>query len=144
MKLWITLILLVFVATTAQIWIRQGSQNQEWTVGHAGVGASLVELKAVPASGGQHHITLILNQSTTSTANQWSIESGTGSACGTNTTAVLPASSVSEKYVGATNAQAVQIIPLASPIHITPGHAICVLGIATQLSRINIVGYTTP
>jgi hypothetical protein len=141
----VAVLLLIIGFTTAQMWIRQGSQAQEWTVGHAGIGASLTEVKAVPATGGQHHITLILNQSTTSTANQWSIESGTGTNCATGTTAVLPASSVSEKYVGATNAQAVQVIPLwGSPIHVTPGHAICVLGIATQLSRINIVGYTTP
>lgn len=145
MKLWIAIIVLVFIATTAQMWIRQGSQAQEWVVGHAGIGATLTQVKAVPASGGQHHITLILNQSTTSTANQWSIQSGTGTNCATATTAVLPADGVSTLYVGATNAQAVQIIPLnGSPIHVTPGHAICVLGIATQLSRINIVGYTTP
>lgn len=139
-------VLLSLVAANAsgQYWVRQGNQSQEWVAGHAGIGATLTEVKAVPATGGQHHITAILNQSTTSTANQWSIQSGTGTNCATGTTAVLPQSGVTHLYVGATNAQAVQIVPLYTPIHITPGHAICVLGIATQLTRINIVGYTTP
>jgi len=127
----------------AQWYTRQGSAAQEWTVGHAGVGASLAEIKAV-VTDKQHHITTIINQSTTSTANQWSIQSGTGTNCGTSTTAVLPADNVSTKYVGVTNAQSVQIIQLQTPIHITAGHAICVLGIATQLTKITIIGYTTP
>jgi len=143
-KLILLLFLLCAVPADAQFWIRQGNQGQEWTVGHAGVGAALAELKAVPATGGQHHITTIINQSTTSTANQWSIQSGTGTACGTSTTAVIPADGVNTKYVGVTNAQSVQIIMLQSPIHITAGHAICVLGIATQLTKITLVGYTTP
>lgn len=144
----LSLLVLALLAMTwpahAQWYARQGSAAQEWTVGHAGVGAALAELKAVPATGKTHHITTIINQSTTSTANQWSIQSGTGTACGTSTTAVLPADSVNTKYVGVTNAQSVQIIMLQTPIHITAGHAICVLGIATQLTKITLVGYTTP
>jgi hypothetical protein len=143
----LSLLVLALLAMTwpahAQWYARQGSAAQEWTVGHAGVGAALAELKAV-ATGKTHHITTIINQSTTSTANQWSIQSGTGTACGTSTTAVIPADGVSTKYVGVTNAQSVQIIQLQTPIHITAGHAICVLGIATQLTKITLVGYTTP
>ena len=145
-KLGAAAVLLLFLSlpADAQWWVRQGGNNQEWVAGNAGIGATLTEVKAIPAAGGQHHITTIIDQSTTATVNSWSIESGTGTNCATTTTAVLPSDNVSTQFNGVTNAQSAQVIQLSTPLHILPGHAICVKGIATQLTKIAIVGYTTP
>jgi hypothetical protein len=131
---------------SAQFYSRVGSPNQEWAANHAGVGASLAEIKPIPSVATQRHvITMFINQSTTSTANQWSIQSGTGTNCGTATTAVLPGNATNIKYIGVTNAVSPQILNFfATPVRITAGHAVCVLGIATQLTRLDMFGYTTP
>jgi len=146
MKLKIMLALLLsLVAANAsgQFYTRIGSASEDFTCGVAKVADALVECKAVPASASQrYHITQIITQSSTGTANQYSVQSGTGTACGTSTTAVFPADAVTTKYVGPTNAQAPHIISFfPTPIHITAGHAICVLGIATQLTTMTISGY---
>jgi len=139
----IALLLLVAANASGQFYTRIGSASEDFTCGVTKVGTDLVECKAVPASTSQrYHITQIITQSTTATANQYSVQSGTGTACATGTTAVFPADAVTTKYVGPTNAQAPHIISFfPTPLHITAGHAICVLGIATQLTTMQISGY---
>jgi hypothetical protein len=137
-------LLYLVIAVDAQNYVRVGGPNDDWTASLAGVGATLTELKAVPAGANQYYnISQIVVQSTTGTINSYSIQSGTGANCGTATTAVFPKSATTDKWNGAISTAAPIVINFPTPIHVTRGHAICVLGIATQLTRIEMIGFTS-
>lgn len=106
--------------------------------------ASLTQCQAVPAqTGWRHYITDIVVQTTTATSGQFSVQSGTGTNCGTSTTAVFPSSGTANRFNAPINTDLV-VIDLDTPIAVTAGHAVCVIGTATNTISIQIVGFTAP
>lgn len=117
-----------------------------FNAGHAGVGAALTQVKGIVPAGLSIYVTDITVQSTTATAGTaWALRSGTGTDCATGTTAVYPVSSTSESwgfYPGNTAAQ--MTIRLLTPLKLADGHALCAIGVGTNLLRIQATGYVAP
>jgi len=116
-----------------------------WTCGLAGLAASLTECKALSA-GRTYYITDIVVGTTTATSGTYSIQSGTGTNCGTATTAVFPAApgTTSSRYQAPIAANPVAVISLKEPLAVTAAHAVCVIGVATNTININLSGYYLP
>lgn len=125
----------------AQNYTRPGQLSQDFTCALAGVGASLVECRAIPLVGYKYYITSVTVQTTTATAGAWKIQSGTATACASNTTDVFP------KVAATWVAPIVSLPPLhitfPTPLAVTVNHAICVLGVVTNTVNVQISGFTT-
>lgn len=119
-----------------------------FSCGADNIGATLTEmtgcavLAASPAL--RYYVTTITTQSTTTTAGQFSVRSGTGTNCGTGTANVLPSSVGTARYASPANTAAPSVIFFDPPIPVTPGHALCVLGVATNTTTITVTGYVAP
>jgi hypothetical protein len=113
-----------------------------WTCGLAGLAATLTECQAL-AAGRTYFITDIVVGTTTATSGTYSIQSGTGTNCGTGGTAVFPAApgTTSSRYQAPIAANPVAVIALRQPLAVTTAHAICVIGVATNTININLSGY---
>lgn len=116
-----------------------------WTCGLAGLAASLTECKAL-AAGRTYYITDIVVGTTTTTAGDYSIQSGTGTNCGTGTTAVFPAApgTTSSRFKAPISSGPVGVISFKVPLAVTAAHAVCVIGTATNTININVSGYYLP
>jgi hypothetical protein len=123
------------------MYIRSGQLSQGWTCSLSGLAASLTECKAA-ATGYRHYITDIIVGTTTSTSGSWAIQSGTGTNCGTATTAMMPSDSTSSRFKAPITSGAMTDIDLATPLAATLSHAICVIGTATNTINIQLVGFT--
>lgn len=107
--------------------------------------ASLTQCVGVPAAGMRYYITGYVAQSTTATPSNYSIQSGTGTNCGTTTTAVMPAAGTSLRFVAPITTQPMSVVNLGfAPLAVTTDHAICVIGTATNTLNIQIFGYIAP
>ena len=96
----------------------------------------------LPAQSGatqRYYVGSITAQSTTATAGLFTLSSGTGTNCATTTTAVL--SSNTARYVAPANTIAPTVVRFTPPIPVEPGHAICVLGVATNTTTITLTGW---
>ncbi len=105
--------------------------------------ATLTQCQALTA-GRTYYITDIVVQTTTATAGSYSIQTGTGSNCGTSTTALFPSSSTSDRWTAPITSQAAGVISTTQPLVTTAGHAICVIGTVTNTINIQISGYYSP
>lgn len=143
-KLFLSALLLLLLSLPAhgQIYIRGGQLSQDFTCALAGIAATLTQCQAVPAvATTSYYITDIKVQSTTATSGLFNIESGTGTNCASSTTAVFPSSSVSDKFNQAPNTAAMTNLSFVTPIKVLAGHAICLLGVATNTTSIQISGF---
>jgi hypothetical protein len=127
----------------AQLYSRQGQASQNFSCSLTAVAAALVECMPVPAVGIKYNITSMTAQSVTATAAAFQIQSGTGTACGTNTTAVYPSVNTSTKWVAPGNGIGPMVKDWLTPMQLTVNHAICVLGVATNTTTIQISGFTS-
>ena len=135
-------IVLVFSASAeGQNYIRAGQLSQSWTCSLQGLAATLTQCKALTASR-RHYITDIVVQTTTGTTGTYAIQSGTGTNCATATAALFPSSGTSDRFNAPINSQPTASINLSTPIIPTSGHAICVIGVATNTIDIQLYGFT--
>jgi len=134
---------LFVAAADAQTYTRAGQLSQSWTCSLSGLAASLTECQALSA-GNRHYITDIVVQTTTGTTGTYSIQSGTGTNCATATAALFPASGTSDRFNAPINSQPTASVNLTTPIVPTVGHAICVIGVATNTIDIQLFGFTVP
>lgn len=105
--------------------------------------ATLTECAPAPTNVSErYYITDIIVQTTTATSGTYNIQSGTGVNCATATTAVFPDANVANKW-NAPVAGSIDRIHLNTPIRVTRGHAICVLGVAANTINIYIRGIRT-
>ncbi len=116
-----------------------------WTCGLAGLAATLTECQAL-AAGRTYYITDIVVGTTTTTAGDYSIQSGTGTNCGTGGTAVFPAApgTTSNRFKAPISSGPVGAITFKQPLAVTTAHAVCVIGTATNTININLSGYYLP
>lgn len=146
MKRWIVLalaLLLLAGSADAQIYIRSGQLSQAWGCSLTALVASLTQCKAVPDSATQrYYITDIVVQTTTTTAGTYAIRSGTGTNCATGTLQVFPASGTgSDRFTAPISTSPTATIHLVTPIAVTAGHAVCVIGTATNTINIHLLGW---
>jgi hypothetical protein len=108
------------------------------------IDATLTQCQAVPGVSTQsHYITLIAVQTSTGTSGTYALRSGTGTNCATETTNVFPnIGDGSERFNAPIAANGLNAIPLPTPIKVTTGHAICLIGVATNTIDVFIGGYT--
>lgn len=126
--------------SSAQVYIRTGSLGQTWTCSLAGLAATLTECKAL-TSGRTYYITDVVVGTTTTTAGSYAIQSGTGTNCGSNTTAVFPVNSTSARFLAPISTSPSLAIALTTPVPVTVSHAVCVIGTTTNTINIQITGF---
>jgi len=128
--------------------VRQDHPNR-FSCSADNIAATLTELSAgcsaatVPSTASLY-ITDVIAQSTTATAGQFILRSGTGTNCGTGTTSVLPSAATVVRFSAAGNGVAPTVINFTTPIKVTADHGLCVLGVATNTVTIQVTGFIAP
>jgi len=89
----------------------------------------------------RHYITDIVVQTTTGTSGAYAIQSGTGTNCATGTAALFPKSGTGDRFNAPIAAEGLDSISLVTPISPTAGHAICLIGTATNTIDVQISGF---
>jgi len=138
------LVLLSSLPAHAQYYERPGQLSLSFNCAITGIAATLTEITGCSVANigtKSYYITDIVVQSTTATANQFSVQSGTGTNCATNTQPVFPSDSVSSKFRGTPTSAATGTMSFTTPIKVTAGQAICVLGVATDTTSIYLSGF---
>jgi hypothetical protein len=107
-----------------------------------GQNATLTQCQAAATSPLRYYITSIAVQTTTATAGTFSIQTGTGSNCGTGTAFLFPA--ISGSWTAPINANPTSSIFFNPPLRAPVGAALCVAGTTTNTINIQIMGYTQP
>jgi hypothetical protein len=115
-----------------------------WSCGLDNIGATLTECQAAPGAGLKLYISGVVAQSTTATAGQFALRRGTGTNCGTGTGNVLSSATATARYVSPANTIAPTFITFPNPIALPANEALCVLGVATNTTTIQVTGYTAP
>lgn len=114
-----------------------------WTVGFNSIAATLTEIRAVPAvATQQHYVKFLAIQTTTATSGTWALQSGTGVNCGTGTTAVFPISGTANRFNAPITSSPMLWVTFEIPIVLTAGHALCIIGVATNTVSGQVVGFT--
>lgn len=90
------------------------------------------------------YVTSVIAQSTTATAGNFLLEFGTGTNCGTGTTAFLPQASAAVRLTAPGNTAAPTVIALMTPLKVPAGKDLCLLGVATNTVTADIAGYVAP
>ena len=123
----------------------------QWTCAADDIGATLTRLKAggggecLGALDGQRrYITSIVAQSTTTTSGQWILRYGTGTNCGTGTVSIIPSAATAARIAAPANTAAPTVLPFETPLIVPTGKDICVLGVATNTTTIQVTGYVAP
>jgi len=142
----LALIVAVFAFTVtadAQLFTRGGQLSQSWHCALNGIAATLTQCQAVPAdSKERNYITDISLQTTTATSGTYAIRTGTGTNCATGTAQLFPASGTgSDRFNAPVISQAMAHLHFITPLRPTAGHAICMIGVATDTISMQIHGF---
>ena len=114
-----------------------------WSCNLTAIAATLTQCQAAPAAGTSLYITDILAQSNTTTAGTFTVRFGTGTNCATGTGNLFYTLGTAVLFLPANTAQPFQQ-SYHVPIKVAAANAICVLGVVTQTTNIQINGYTAP
>jgi hypothetical protein len=114
-----------------------------WSCALNSLAATLTECQAIPSTGLRHYVTDISVGTTTTTAGDYAIRTGTGANCGTATAQLYPKSgSGADRFKAPIASNGMNLLSFTLPLEATAGHAICVIGKATDTINIQIHGYT--
>lgn len=108
------------------------------------VGTTLTQCQAAPGASLSLYVTDVIAQSTTGTAGQFGLRFGTGANCGTGTGNLLMSSTATARIASPANTVAPTEINFNTPLKVTANNAICVVGVVTNTTSIQISGYTAP
>lgn len=114
-----------------------------WSCGLNALAATLTECQAAPGAGARLYITDIVVQTTTAVSGTWAVQYGTGTDCGTGTTALLPKSATANRF-NAPVAGMPAILSFKTPLAAGVNTAVCVIGVATNTISIQLSGYIGP
>jgi hypothetical protein len=109
--------------------------------GVTGIGTTLTEVCAAPASGISIYIKEVISHTTTGTVGLFTLRFGTGANCGAGTGNLFFASA-SALMGNPGNTVAPNHFRFATPIKVTAANAVCVLGVVTNTSNVQILGWT--
>ena len=112
-----------------------------WTCSLAALAAVLTECQATATSPNYYVVTQIIVQTTTATAGDYAVRTGSGTACADGTAGLFP-SDVSKTFKAPIAANPTAVIVFPQPLKAPVGTAICVLGTGTNTINIQLVGYT--
>jgi len=115
-----------------------------WTCSLNGISTTLTQCRAAPGAGLSLYVSWVWWQSTTTTAGTGALQAGTGTNCGTGTTAILPASGTANRYGYPASSSAASTLWFPVPIKLAANNALCAIGVATNTLRIDVGGYTAP
>ncbi len=115
-----------------------------WTCSLDNIGATLTRCIESPEPSLRRYVTDIVAQSTTATAGQFILRTGTGTNCGTSTASFLPSAATAARLASPANTAAPTRIHLETPLVVPAGHDLCLLGIAVNTTTIQINGYVAP
>jgi hypothetical protein len=116
-----------------------------WTCSLDNIGATLTLCMRAPNPGLRRYITSITAQSTTATGGQWILRHGTGTNCGTGTVSLLPSAASAARYSAPANTAAATTMTFAQGVLVVPGGKdLCLLGVATNTTTMDIFGYEAP
>jgi hypothetical protein len=137
------IVLLCASVADAQLYIRSGGLNQQWTCSLDNIGTTLTQCVAAPGAGKTLYITDIQAQSTTGTAGQFLLQTGTGSNCATGTASLWPSSASVVRAAAPANTVPPTDVNFQTPLSAPANTAICVLGVITNTVTIQLSGFTT-
>ena len=124
----------------------QGPIGPQFTCSADDIAGTLTLLTGckAPEPGLRRYITTIVAQSTTTTGGQFILRVGTGTNCGTSTASLLPSAATAARLASPANTTAPTVISLSTPIIVPYERDLCVLGVATNTTTIQVVGYVAP
>ena len=139
MKRYIFIALLLLVPTWAsgQAVFPRGA----WTCTLAALNAVLTECQAVSTSPDYYVLTELIVQTTTGTAGDYAIRTGTGTNCATDTAGLFP-SDVTKTFKAPIAANPTAVITFTPPLVAPVGAAICAIGAGTNTVNFFLRGYT--
>lgn len=130
---------------------QQTSTPDQFSCSADNIGATLTLLSASPSGnctattdGTTRYVTDIIAQSTTATGGQWILRTGTGTNCGTGTASLFPSAATAARFSAAANGAAPASISLRTPLRLPEGKDLCVLGVGTNTTTIQVLGYVGP
>ena len=98
----------------------------------------------------RRYITSVVAQSTTTTSGQFILRYGNavnvgGTAnCGTGTPSLLPSAATAARIASPANTAAPTVLLFSTPIILPPDKDLCVLGVGTNTTTIQVTGYVAP
>lgn len=133
------------VGLNGSMYVRGGGPDT-FTCGADNIGATLTQLTgcAGAGSGLKYYITSVVAQSTTATGGQFVLRTGTGTNCGTGTTSILPSAATVARLSAPANTGVGLFIDFPVPIATAANVQICVLGVATNTTTIEVTGFIAP
>lgn len=115
------------------------------------IGATLTRLKISTGGeclgaldGNRRYVTDIVAQSTTTTVGGFILRFGTGTNCATGVTSLFPSAATAARWAAPPNTAAPTVISFRTPLIIPTGKDLCVLGLATNTTTIQVNGYVAP
>src|SRR5262247_2461333 len=111
------------------------------------IGATLTEIVAAPPSNQYVYVTTIILESSTATAGSFALRAGQGANCATNPVGMFPQPGVSSPtltYLYPANTAVPLVITLQPPVRAPAGYALCLVGVATNLARGQVMGFIAP
>jgi hypothetical protein len=130
-------------ASWASPGIGEPARGQRFSCSLSALANSLTQCQALSA-GLRYFVTDVVVGTTTATAGDYSIQTGTGTNCAAGTTALFPAASTSARFKAPIAANPSTAANFTTPLVTAAGHAICVIGTATNTINIQITGYVAP
>jgi hypothetical protein len=112
-----------------------------WSCSVDNIGATLTVCKYHPDPSKRLYITDIVASSTTATGGQMLLEYGTGTNCGTGTTALFPSAASAVRFGYPGNASAPAMLRFQTPVIVPYGKDLCVLAVNTNTISLHVVGY---
>lgn len=111
-----------------------------------GIAATLTQLTncGAPGAGLSYYITSIVAGSTTATAGNFLLRYGTSANCGTGTTSIYPQAETTAVGFLPANTATPFTLMYPTPIKVPANNLICVLGVATNTTRIDVAGFIAP
>lgn len=116
------------------------------------IGATLTLITGciAPEPPQRRYITTIVAQSTTATGGQFILRTGTSTAtggsanCASSTVSLLPSAATAARLAAAGNAVQATNITFQTPLIVPKDRDLCVLGVGTNTTTIQVVGYVAP
>lgn len=121
----------------------QGGQGIPFTCSADNIAATLTLLTGckAPEPGMTYYVTDVIAQSTTTTAGQFILRTGSGTNCGTTTASLFPSAATVVRFASPANTAAPTVVSFRTPLRVPEGKDICVLGVATNTTTVQVVGY---
>lgn len=115
-----------------------------WFCSLDNVDGTLTLCKTAPPAGTRLYVSQLTASSTTTTGGQLLVRYGTGSACATGTTSLLPAAATAARIGYPASTSAAMVLPFDPPLEVPEGQDLCVICVATNTCSVDLRGWVRP